>query len=124
MADKEQLVDLIPMLRLEIARRLNGLLRWCLVDWIKRDDLTGEMQRVLARFNRIGLSLARQSSGKRAKNEPYAEVIGVRCKMGPRVIGIWPKNSDELNLLNAPTASADEWHIEREFERQGDDGHD
>jgi len=108
--------DLAVLMRLEVARLVKGSPIWFLLDWVKDErELTKEMMRILERFNRLTLSLTRQQSGRRARNEPYADVIGVRAKMGPRIIGVWPKGPHERQLLNARTATASEHIIESQF---------
>jgi len=108
--------DLAVLMRLEVARLVKGSPIWFLLDWVKDErELTKEMMRILERFNRLTLSLTRQQSGRKARNEPYADVIGVRAKMGPRIIGVWPKGPHERQLLNARTATASEHIIESQF---------
>jgi hypothetical protein len=114
---ENSLIESGSMLRLEIAQYIPSFGRcWCLLDWVKdQEKIPAEIQRVLNRFSRISLSLERQSKGVRAKNEPYADVIGVRCKMGSRTIGIW--FGEHRDLQYAPTASSVDWKPEQEFER-------
>ncbi|GEM_PF-5842421 len=112
-----QLLDLGLLLRLEVARLVGAKPVWLLLDWCKNDNnITGEMRRVLERFSRISLSLERQSKGRRAKNEPYAGLLGVRCRMGHRTIGVWWPGNHAEDLKTARTAKAVEWNVEKEFE--------
>ena len=63
------------------------------------------MHRLLERFARIVISLQRQASGssnRRVRNEPYADVLGVRCKLGARVVDYHLREAHEA-LLGAPT---------------------
>lgn len=113
--------DLAVLMRLEIAKVTGQQAAWFLLDWV-RDvevkegcELTQEMMRLLERFNRIALSLVRQRQGRKARNEPYADAVGVRLKMGPRTIGIWPRGPHETQLLTARTASASEHITEANF---------
>jgi hypothetical protein len=113
------LAELDWILRLEIAKTFTSSVGekrlWCLLDWVKDETKeTDEMKRVLSRFSRISVSLERQAKGGRAKNEPYSDVVGVRCRMGRRTVGIWLGEHRELE--HDRTATADEWSIEREFE--------
>ncbi len=111
------LLELGLLLRLEVARLVGAKPVWLLLDWCKNDsNVTGEMRRVLERFNRIALSLERQSKGRRAKNEPYADLLGVRCRMGHRTIGVWLAGDHREELKTARTAKPIEWNVERDFE--------
>jgi len=115
----ESLVETGAMLRLEIAKSFpskKGSVRcWCLLDWVKDESkIPAEMQRVLSRFARISISLERQAKGGRAKNEPYSDVIGVRCRMGAKTIGVWL--GEHCDLEHERTATANEWSIERDYE--------
>jgi hypothetical protein len=113
--------DLAVLMRLEIAKVVGGQAVWFLWDWVRDVELkegceyTQEMMRLLERFNRIALSLVRQREGRKARNEPYADAVGVRMKMGPRTIGIWPRGPHETQLLTARTASASEHITESHF---------
>lgn len=110
-------MELGLLIRLEVARLVGAKPVWLLLDWCKNDsNVTGEMRRVLERFNRITLSLERQSKGRKAKNEPYADLLGVRCRMGHRTIGVWLAGDHREELKTARTAKAIEWNVEREFE--------
>jgi hypothetical protein len=110
-------LELGLLLRLEVARLVGAKPVWLLLDWCKNDsNVTGEMRRVLERFNRIALSLERQSKGRRAKNEPYADLLGVRCRMGHRTIGVWLAGDHREELKTARTAKPIEWNVERDFE--------
>ncbi len=110
-----KLAEAGQLLRLEIALPIENEPVWHLLDWVKDGtDTIPEMLRVLQRFNRIVLSLRRQSGGVRAKNEPYARVMGVRCKMGNRVIGVHPALHHE-QLTMARTATSKECPAELEF---------
>ncbi len=112
----EKLSDAALLMRLEVARLVNQQPVWFLLDWLYYDrEITREMMRILERFNRIAISLARQREGRKARNEPYADAIGVRVKMGPRIIGVWPRGPHETQLLTARTASASEHIIESNF---------
>lgn len=113
--------DLAVLMRLETAKVVGGQAVWFLLDWVKDVELKGgceytqEMMRLLERFNRIALSLVRQREGRKARNEPYADAVGVRMKMGPRTVGIWPRGPHETQLLTARTASASEHITESHF---------
>ena len=114
--------ELAVLTRLEIAKVVNGQAVWFLWDWVKDVELkegceyTKEMMRVLERFNRIVFSLVRQRQGtQKARNEPYADAVGVRLKMGPRTIGVWPNGPHETQLLTARTAAASEHITESNF---------
>lgn len=112
-----QLLELGLLLRLEVSRLVGAKPVWLLLDWCKNDsNVTGEMRRILERFSRISLSLERQAKGRRAKNEPYADLLGVRCRMGHRTIGIWLPGNHSQDLLTARTAKPAEWNIEGEFQ--------
>jgi hypothetical protein len=112
-----QLLELGVLLRLEVARLVGAKPIWLLLDWCKNDsNVTGEMRRILERFSRVSLSLQRQSTGRKAKNEPYADLLGVRCRMGHRTIGVWFAGDHSEALKAARTAKAVEWNIEGQFE--------
>ena len=108
--------EVATMMRLEVAKVVGRAPVWFLLDWVKDEtELPKQMMRVLERFNRIALSLDRQSQGRRARNEPYSDVVGVRVKMGNRLIGVWPKGPQDAQLLVARTATASEHTIESSF---------
>lgn len=114
--DEPQLLELGLLLRLEVARLVGAKPVWLLLDWCKNDsNVIGEMRRICERFSRISLSLDRQSKGRRAKNEPYADLLGVRCRMGHRTIGIWLAGDHKDELKVARTAKPIEWNIEGQF---------
>ncbi len=119
MKPEPPLKELLLDLRLEVARVTHGSPGWWLLDWIHDDgqrDPLKELSRVVARFRRIIISLERQTTGQHAKNEPYQDVVGVRCRMGSRVLGIWPLGPYQRALTTAPTAPASEDPLAREFE--------
>lgn len=70
---------------------------------------------MLERFNRIVLSLARQQGGARARNEPYADALGVRARLADRTIGCWPKTDLSPDLRFARSATVQEHALEAEF---------
>lgn len=119
MKPEPPLKELMFDLRIEVARVTNGSAGWWMLDWVHDDgphDPLKELSRLVARFRRIVLSLERQTGGTRAKNEPYHDVIGVRCRMGTRVLGIWPLGPYQRALTTAPTAPASEDPLLREYE--------
>lgn len=75
-----------------------------------------EIKRVFDRFARIVVSLKRQAGGQRARNEPYRELLGVRCRLRDRVLGIWPSGPHDAALAIAPLAPASVNTVERAFE--------
>ena len=113
------LTELLVVLRLEVAKLNGSAPGWWLLDFVHDEpgsQITGEVLRVISRFNRIVSSLQRQEGGRVARNEPYRDVVGVRCRMGHRVLGVWPSGPHERALTTAPTAPADSNPLERDFE--------
>jgi hypothetical protein len=113
---EESINETGSLLRLEIAMSIHGFGRcWCLLDWVKDESrIPAEMQRILNRFTRISLSLERQAKGVQAKNEPYRDVVGVRCRMGSKTIGVWL--GQHIELEKERTATSNEWAVERDYE--------
>ncbi len=113
------LSELLVVLRLEVAKVNGSTPGWWLLDFVHDDggeEMTKEVLRVISRFNRITLSLQRQQGGHVARNEPYRDCVGVRCRMGHRVLGVWPSGPHERALTTAPTAPSDSNPVERDFE--------
>jgi hypothetical protein len=113
------LSELLVMLRLEVAKSNDRTVGWWLIDFVHDqpgEEVTTEVMRLISRFNRIVASLQRQAGGQRARNEPYRDVLGVRCRMQHRVLGVWPLGPHDRALTVASTAPAKENPVERDFE--------
>jgi hypothetical protein len=107
-------------LRLEIARIDPSSEKpiWELLDFARDEDDTRtmlEIRRIFERFSRIVISLKRQATGQRAHNEPYRDLLGVRCRLQNRVLGVWPSRHDAALTL-APLAPASLCKVEHDFE--------
>jgi hypothetical protein len=109
--------DVAVLMRLEVARVLGCVPVWFLLDWQKDDSKPAkEISRLVERLDRISTSLERQHEGRRARNEPYADAVGVRVLIGSRVIELRPRGEGQANLLEARTATPAENIVEGEFE--------
>lgn len=109
--------DVAVLMRLEVARVLGCVPVWFLLDWQKDDSKPAkEILRLVERLDRISASLERQHEGRRARNEPYADAVGVRLLIGSRVIELRPRGLGQANLLEARTATPGENIVEDEFE--------
>lgn len=109
--------DVAVLMRLEVARILGCVPVWFLLDWQKDDTKPAkEISRLVERLDRIGTSLERQHEGRRARNEPYADAVGVRVLIGARVIELRPRGEGQGSLLDARTATPSENIVEGEFE--------
>ena len=108
--------DVAVLMRLEVARVLGCVPVWFLLDWQKDDSKPAkEIARLVERLDRISTSLERQHEGRRARNEPYADAVGVRVLIGSRVIELRPRGEDQACLLDARTATPFENIVEGEF---------
>lgn len=113
--------EYLIQLRLEVAKLEHVTHRpcWALLDFVRDEQdkpLMDEVKRVFARFSRIVASLKRQAGGKHARNEPYRDVLGVRCRMGNRVLGVWPSGPHDAALTTAPLTPASLNSVEQDFE--------
>jgi hypothetical protein len=115
------LQDHLIVLRLEVAKIEPNTHRpvWALLDFVRDDQadgVMGEVKRVFERFSRIVASLKRQAGGHVARNEPYRGVLGVRCRMRDRVLGVWPPGPHDAALTTAPLTPASLNSVEQDFE--------
>lgn len=121
MNDDKELSDVQGLLRLEVCLPKSEGPVWFLIDWVKPSKPTvAEVMRILSRFNRMALSLQRQSQRvdqnvAPARNEPYAHLLGVRCRMVDRVIGVHYRKTHE-SVRAARTATTSENQAELEFQ--------